>query len=131
MIRTLSLIAMAFVALLSFQAPAQAEGEMKPFILASKSAGSIDAAVAATTAKLQAAGFEVAGTYAPYAGATVIIVTSDALKAAAAKTEFGAYGVVQRVGVTDVNGEIQVAYTNPSYMAAAYRMDGKIGRAHV
>ena len=126
MIRTLTLVAMTFVALLSFQTSAQAEGEMKPFFLASKSNGSLDASVAATTAKLQAAGFEVAGTYAPYAGATVIIVTSDALKAAAAKTEFGAYGVVQRVGVTDVNGEIQVAYTNPSYMAAAYRMDGNM-----
>ncbi|HEY9080328.1 hypothetical protein [Magnetovibrio sp.] len=126
MIRTLTLIAMAFVALLTFQAPAHAAGEMKPFFLASKGAGSMEASVADATAKLQGAGFEVAGTYSPYKGATVIIVTSDALKAAAAKTEFGAYGVVQRISVTEVNGEIQVSYTNPSYMAAAYRMDGNM-----
>ena len=119
MIRTLTLIAMAFVALLTFQAPAHAAGEMKPFFLASKGAGSMEASVADATAKLQGAGFEVAGTYSPYKGATVIIVTSDALKAAAAKTEFGAYGVVQRISVTEVNVEIQVSYTNPSYMAAA------------
>jgi len=126
MIRTLTFIAMAFVALMSLQTPAQAAGEMKPFFLASKGADSLDASITETTAKLQNAGFEIAGTYTPYKGARVIIVTSDALKAAAAKTEFGAYGVVQRISVTDVNGEIQVAYTNPSYMAAAYRMDASL-----
>jgi hypothetical protein len=49
-------------------------------------------------------------------------VTSPALKAAAAKSDFGAYGAGQRVSITKVNGEVQVAYTNPVYMANAYRM---------
>jgi len=127
MIRKFMLAVLAVVALVAVQTPAQAKSDlMKPFFLASKSAGAMGATVAATTAKLQAAGFEIAGSYSPYKSATIIIVTNDALKAAAAKTEFGAYGVVQRVSVTDVNGEIQVSYTNPTYMASAYRMDATL-----
>ena len=125
MIRKFTFIAMAFVALMTLHAPANAasEGAMKPFILASKGAGTLGAIVADTSAKLQSAGFQVVGKYTPYSGATVIIVTSDALKDAAAKSEFGAYGIAQRVAVTEHGGEIQVAYTNPTYMASAYRMN--------
>jgi len=124
MIRKLTFIAMAFVALMTLHAPAYAasEGKMKPFILASKGAGALDSIFASTTAKLQSAGFQIVGNYMPYTGAAVIIVTSDALKAAASKSEFGAYGIAQRVAVTQHGGEIQVAYTNPTYMASAYRM---------
>ena len=123
MIKKISLIAAAFVALLSFQTPAMAEGEMKPFVLASKASGSMDAASAEASAKLTAAGYEIVGTYAPYPTTNIIIVTNDALKAAAAKSEFGGYGAAQRVSITDHNGEIQVAFTNPNYMSAAYQMD--------
>lgn len=126
MIRLRTLLAVAFAALLSLHSPAQANEKMKPFVLASQGAGSLAATVADTTSKLQNAGFEIAGTYAPYDGATVLIVTNDALKANAAKSEFGAYGIAQRVSITDVKGTIQVAYTNPTYMAAAYRMDGDL-----
>lgn len=126
MFRKISLIAAALFAVLAFQTPAMAEDMMKPFVLASKAGSDKDAAVAATTAKLSGAGFEIAGTYSPYPEATVIVITNDALKAAAAKTEFGGYGAAQRVAVTSHNGEVQVSYTNPTYMAAAYRMDGDL-----
>lgn len=122
MFRTFKIIAAAFIALLTVQTPAMAEGEMKPFVLASKASGSMQSAVADANAKLTAAGFEIAGTYTPYPTATILVITNDALKAAAAQTEFGAYGVAQRVSVTENMGEIQVAYTNPTYMASAYRM---------
>lgn len=122
MFRRFKLIAAVFVALLALQTPAMAEGKMKPFVLASKATGALESAVADTTAKLAAAGFEVAGTYSPYPTATILIATNDALKTAAAQSAFGAYGVAQRVSVTELNGEIQVAYTNPTYMASAYRM---------
>jgi hypothetical protein len=126
MFRKLTLIAAALVALLTLHTPAMAEGIMKPFVLASKGTGTVAAASAAATDKLTAAGFEVVGTYTPYPTANILIVTNDALKAAAAKTKFGAYGVAQRVSITDHNGEIQVAYTNPNYMASAYRMDSDL-----
>lgn len=126
MLRKIALITAAFLAVLAFQSPAMAEGEMKPFVLASKAAGSMDAATADASAKLSAAGFEIVGTYAPYPTANIIIITNDALKANAAKTEFGAYGVAQRVSITEHGGEIQVSYTNPTYMASAYRMEGDL-----
>lgn len=103
-----------------------AAAELKPFVLASKANGDMAAAVSATRDKLTAAGFEIVGEHSPYAGADIIIVTNDALKANAAATDFGAYGAGQRVSVTKVGDEIQVAYTNPTYMAHAYRMKGDL-----
>ncbi|MBL4614762.1 MAG: hypothetical protein JKY27_07810 [Magnetovibrio sp.] len=126
MFRKLAYLAMTVLGLLAFQTPAFAQGKMKPFILASQGSGSITASIADVSTKLQNAGFEIAGTYSPYTGASVIIITNAALKAAAAKTEFGAYGVAQRVSITDVKGDIQVSYTNPTYMASAYRMDADL-----
>jgi len=64
----------------------------------------------------------VAGEYSPYENAQSLIVTSEALKNAAAKSEFGGYAVGQRISVTKVGDEVQMAYTNPVYMANAYRM---------
>jgi hypothetical protein len=99
------------------------EGRMKPFVLASKGPGEIARTVADTKVRLAAAGFAVAGSYSPYPDATVLVVTSDELKAAAAAEErFGAFGAVQRVTVTRIGDEVQVAWTNPRYMASAYQM---------
>lgn len=123
MFRKLAYLAVAILGLLAVQSPAFAEAKMKPFILAADRSGSLSASTSDVSAKLQNAGFEIVGTYSPYTGATVIIITNDALKTGAAKTEFGAYGVAQRVSITDVGGKAQVSYTNPTYMASAYRMD--------
>ena len=102
---------------------AAAQEALLPFVLASKGSGSVDAAVADVRAKATAAGLEIAGEYRPHGQAAIILVTNDAMKTAAAANEYGAYGIAQRVAVTDVNGEIQVSYTNPSYMGAGYRME--------
>jgi hypothetical protein len=56
----------------------------------------------------------------------VIVVTSDELKAAAAKSENGGFGAAERVSVTKVGDAIQVAYANPAYTAAAFRMEGDL-----
>ncbi len=99
-----------------------AEPKMKPFVLASRGPGDPAQVVEETRAKLAAAGLEVAGSYSPYAGATVLAVTSGDLKEAAAQQRFGSYAAAQRVTVTKVGDEVQVAYTNPVYMAKVYRM---------
>jgi hypothetical protein len=122
----LSKSAVAALAVLLAGAADAADVEMKPFVLAERASGDPAATVAAVKAKLAGAGFRIAGTYAPYDGATVIAVTSDALLAAAAKNPFGAYGAVQRVTVTKVGEEVQVAFTNPSYMQQGYRMAGDL-----
>jgi hypothetical protein len=95
---------------------------LMPFVLASTSSGDVATVSGEVKSKLTGAGFEVAGEYSPYDGANIIIVTNDALKATAAKSDFGAYGAAQRVSITK-NGDVtEVVYTNPVYMAAAYRM---------
>lgn len=127
MIRKISLVIAAFAALMTFQAPAQAaEDIMMPFVRGADGSASVAATSAAVSTKLSGAGFEIVGTYAPYANANIIIVTNNALKATAAKSDFGGYGVAQRVAITDMNGNIQVSFTNPTYMAAAYQMDGDL-----
>ena len=126
MIRKISYFLVAVVALFALQTPAQAEGEMMPFVRGSDGSGSVSATSAAVSAKLTAAGFDIIGTYAPYENATILVVSNAALQATAAKTDFGGYGAAQRVSITEHGGAIQVGYTNPSYMAAAYQMDGDL-----
>jgi hypothetical protein len=82
--------------------------------------------VATTKTKLEAAGFTIAGEYAPYDGAHIIIVTNDDLKKAAASHSRGGYIAAQRVALTDINGKIQVSYTYPYYMAKVYRVDSDL-----
>jgi len=100
----------------------QAEGEMKPFILASASSGDIANKLASVKSALTGKGFEVVGEYSPYPTAHIFVVTSDALKKAAASHDRAGYVAAQRVTITEVGDQVQVAYTNPVYMGAAYRI---------
>lgn len=99
---------------------------VQPFILGSSGAGDLAGTVASTKSKLSGAGFEVVGTYAPYSGAEVIVISSDEMKAAARKSERGGYGAVMRVSVTENAGNVEVSYTNPKYWANAYRMNDNL-----
>jgi len=99
---------------------------LKPYKMASNTSGAMADQVKSTTAVLQAAGFEIVGTYQPYAEATVISVSNAALKAAAAKAEFGGYGAVIRVAVTKVGENVQVSYVNPAWMSASFQMDADL-----
>lgn len=102
------------------------EAVLKPFVLGSKGPGEVAQKAEAAKAALAQHGFTVAGTYAPYPNAVIIAVTNDEMKATAAKSEHGGYGAAQRVAVTKVGNEVQVSYTNPVYMANAYRMGGDL-----
>lgn len=99
-----------------------ADALLKPFVLASRSAGTAADKSAQVKAALAAAGFEVAGEYAPYTGANILIITNEELKRNAAASDFGGYGAVQRVSITESGQEVQVSYTNPVYMSNVYRM---------
>jgi len=99
---------------------------LKPFVLASKGPGEVAQKVEAAKAALAKHGFAVVGTYTPYPNATIIAVTNDELKANAVKSEHGGFGVAQRVAVTKMKDEVQITYTNPTYMANAYRMAGEL-----
>ena len=99
---------------------------LKPFVLASKDAGKLAEKSVQVKAALTAADFSVVGEYAPFSGANLLIITNDELKKNALASEFGGYGAAQRVSLTDVGGTVQVSYTNPVYMANAYRMKGDL-----
>lgn len=99
---------------------------LKPFVLASKGAGTLAEKSVQVKAALTAAGFLVVGEYAPFAGANIIVITSDELKRNAAASEFGGYAAVQRVALTEAGNSVQVSYTNPVYMANVYRMKGEL-----
>jgi len=103
-----------------------AEIKLKPFVLASKSTGTIAEELARVKNSLTEAGFLIVGEYAPYTGSNIIVITNDELKHNAAESEFGGYGAIQRVAFTEVGKEVQVSYTNPVYMANAYRMKGDL-----
>lgn len=99
---------------------------LKPFVLGSKGPGEVAQKAEAAKAALAQHGFTVVGTYSPYPNATIIAVTNDELKATAAKSERGGFGAAQRVAVTKMKDEVQVTYTNPAYLANAYRMAGDL-----
>ncbi|MDD2701759.1 MAG: hypothetical protein PHH36_11035 [Sideroxydans sp.] len=103
-----------------------ADVKLKPFVLASTSAGTVAEKTVQVKNALSAAGFTVVGEYAPYPSANIIVVTNDALKQNAAASDFGGYGAVQRVSVTAAGNDVQVSYTNPVYMSYVYRMKGDL-----
>jgi hypothetical protein len=125
MLKTTRTLAIAGLVTLVTAGNALAE-RIQPFILGSSGPGDVAGTVASTKDKLSGAGFDIAGTYTPYDGATIIIFTSDELKAAARKSERGGYGAALRAAVTKNGGNVEVAYTNPVYWANAYRMNDNL-----
>jgi len=99
---------------------------LKPFVLASKGSGTVADKVTAAKTALLANGFAVVGSYSPYPDTNIIVVTNDEMKNTAAKSENGGFGAAQRVAVTKIKDEIQISYTNPTYMANGYRMSGDL-----
>jgi hypothetical protein len=85
--------------------------------------------IADTKNKLESGGFMVVGEYAPYGDAHVIVVTNDELLSIASQSEHGGYGAVIRVSVTKNGGNVEVAYADPNYWTAAFRMDDGSGVA--
>lgn len=125
LIRGLAATAIA-VATLAAPAIATAQDKLQPYVLAYEGSGDLATEVAKVKTKLGGAGFELLGSYQPYAEAQVLGVTSEALKKAAAAEKNGAFAAVARVAVTVVGGKAQVSYQSPTYMAAAYRLDATL-----
>ena len=105
---------------------ANAAGEMKPFILGSTGSGAVADKVADVKKSLTDNGFEVVGEYSPYESAHIIVVTNNTLKKVAGSHERGGYAAGQRVAIKKVGDQLQITYTNPEYMAAAYHVKGDI-----
>ncbi len=116
----------ALLALLSsfWCASAVAEEWYRPFVVAKTKGKTVAEAVENATAELKAGGLEVVGQYAPYDDDSAVVIgfTSPELKQAAASEEFGGFGGVLRVAVTDNAGAIEVSYVNPEYIGYAYHL---------
>ncbi len=118
-----AIVATAVAAIAAAGTSAAAKDEvLRPYVLAAENPGIVADVAAQTRSALTLAGFEVAGEYPVSEAAHVIVVTSDALCAAAAKTPDGGYGAVLRVSVTQAGGTTQVAYSNPAWTANIYRL---------
>jgi hypothetical protein len=104
-----------FLLLLLLNGIASAEPVYKPYIRANVTPAEVKD-------QLKAHQFEIIGEYKPFDDVVILIVTSDALKQAAAVSEFGGYGVIQRVAISNE----QIFYTNPTYMAYVYRMSSDL-----
>ena len=104
------------------------EAKMKPFVLASRSTGTIAEVTTQAKQALTAGGFTLAGEYSPYTDAMILIITNDEMKANAAASEHGGFGAAQRVAITKVKDDVQVSYTNPVYMANVYRMKDDLSK---
>ena len=101
--------------------------DLKPFYLASNAVVDFETIIQNVKKSLKNEGFEIVGEYAPYEGADVIIVTNNALQKAGIKglkgsCKAGLLVATQRVSVTKKGRKVQVAFTDPVYMAAAYRV---------
>jgi len=122
-----ALWAKAFLSLAIVAAPlATWAADYMPFVLSNLSAATVAEASDQAKSALQANGFEVVGQYSPSSKVDVLVVTNKALKAAAAASKNGGFGAMTRVSISDKNGQVQVSYTNPTYMWNAYRMKGDI-----
>ena len=122
----IKVIFFAMLMILGINAALADDEMLKPFVLASKEPGVVAVKTEAAKTALTANGFTIVGTYAPYPAAMILIVTNDELKKNAAESDHGGFGAAQRVAITKVKNEVQVSYTNPIYMANAYRMKGDL-----
>ena len=96
---------------------------LKPFVLAERSQQEFEQAVALTRQKLTAAPFTVVGDFSPYDNTHVFVLTNEELQAAAQQTEYGQFGAIARVAVTQTDEDVQISFVNPNYIANAYRLE--------
>ena len=94
----------------------------KPFILAQTvQTTDVKKVTADVKTNIDKAGFEIVGEYSPYNSVNIIVISNAKLRNYAEQSENGVYGSVQRVTITATSDNVQVAYTNPTYMAHVYR----------
>ena len=117
---------LAVLALVATGAAAE-DATFKPFVLASSGPGTMEARSEETIDALEAAGFRLVGRHSPVPDSEVLVVTSDALLAAAAASARGGYAAGQRISVSQVDEGVEVAFVNPVYLQYAYRLGADLG----
>jgi len=99
----------------------------RPLVLAYTESGSDVSGEAETVReRLEAADFRLLGDYEVSDSAHVVIATHDQLLQAAGSSERAAYIAPVRVAITEVDGQLQVSYSNPEYFRHAYRVEADV-----
>jgi len=116
--------------LLCFSLAADAAA-LKPYSLAGIANSDLQSVSQDVENRLKRGGFQILGTYNPYSGARIFAVTSETLKKAATQSDYGGFGAVIKVAVTEVtddkgNKQVQVSYNNPEYIGLAYNMNTRL-----
>jgi len=114
--------ALMLLSIMLISATVQAGDKLKPFILAEQSSLPMAELLHQTETKLSNSGFEITGSYQPYAGVHILVITNDKIKQAAASSKHGGYAAGLRVALVVREGSLQLSYTNPVYLAHAYRL---------
>jgi len=116
-------VLLLLLASFTINAQVNAAEKMLPFVLGSNEAGKMSDKAVAVKAALENNGFTISGEYSPFTGMHIIVVTNEQLKKAGASHNRAGYIAAQRVSLTERDGKIQLSYTNPLYMAAAYQVN--------
>lgn len=93
-----------------------------PYMLLAKAPGQMEQVIPRLRVRLQNAGFNILGEYAPYTGAHIVAISNDKLVNTARQSRYGAMGAVLKVGVAQVGSEVQVMANNPEYIGIAYHL---------
>jgi hypothetical protein len=106
---------------------ASAADNYRPFVLAyTESGNDVSAEAESVRERLTAGDFQLLGEYPLSDDRHVVVVTHEDLLGVAGSTERGAYIAPIRVGITAVDGELQVSYNNLEYFRYAYRLDAPV-----
>ena len=109
--------------IISICSSVSAEETIKPFVLAAiYETGEVSEIASSTKNNLIQGGFEVVGQYSPYEDAEILVFTSKTLREKSVLSPRGGYSAALRASVTSNNGKIELAFTNPTYWANAYRL---------
>jgi len=116
------LILVLCFSVLSVEAKRKKKPRYMPYYLVSAEVSNYEQAVQQTRTKITNSEYKLVGEYSPLPDRTIFAMTNDKLLAIAAKSNFGGYGAVIRVAVTNTAKGVQVSYVNPTYMSFVYQM---------
>jgi len=123
LIMTRFILIIVSLSVLTAEAKRKKKPRFKPYYLVSAESPDYVTSVQQLRTKLSNSEFKLVGEYSPLKDRTIFAITNDKLLEIASKSEFGGYGAVIRVAVTNTENGVQLSYVNPIYMSYAYQME--------
>jgi len=120
--RSVYILFFLFLNSISLTSQAADKETFKPFAMAEQTNIKMADAKSKIEQQIKQSPFSIVAEYSPYDDAYIYIITSDELKSLASEAEYGGFAAPQRVSLTRIKDQMQIAYTNPVYMQHIYRM---------